>query len=116
VTKSNARQQFGVGNSAAQGFGRGTIGVGGKLDVYFKDFSTYLLYANETPNMFAVHLTDPTAPASRYILTLPSITVMNPQITAGGPDTDLMANFTLEGNPAYVPLTTTLFTIQIDKF
>jgi len=97
VTKNGARSQFAIGSSAAQGIGRGTLDVNGSLVMYFKDFTQYSLYKAETDVSLNFDLTDDTG--AGYTFTLPVVTLMNPTIVAGGPDSDVMAEFQLEGNP-----------------
>ena len=96
VTKNNARAQYGLGNDAAQGMARGTIDVSGTMSVYFTDFTLYQLYKNETDQLVSFAALDNTG--AGYIFTLPGVTLMNPQIVAGGPDTDIVSEFELEGN------------------
>lgn len=98
VTKNNARAQFGLGQSAAQGMARGTIDVSGTMSVYFTDFTLYTLYKDETDQLISFRALDDLG--AGYIFTLPAATLMNPQIVAGGPDTDVVSEFELEGNGA----------------
>jgi hypothetical protein len=97
LTKQNARSQFAIGSSASQGLGRGTIDLNGTVSMYFKDFTMYNLYKSETDVSLELDLLDDLG--AGYHLTLPAVTLMNPSIVAGGPDTDVMAEFQLEGNP-----------------
>ena len=96
VTKNNARAQYGLGQAAAQGMARGTIDVSGTMSVYFTDFTLYTLYKNETDQIVSFAALDNTG--AGYIFTLPGVTLMNPQVVAGGPDTDIVSEFELEGN------------------
>lgn len=98
ITKQNARAQYAIGSDAAQGMGRGTIDVSGSLSLYFKDFTMYDYYKNETDVRISFRLTDNTG--AGYMFTLPAATLMNPSIVAGGPDSDVLAEFQLEGNPS----------------
>lgn len=97
VTKNNARAQYGIGNASAQGMARGTIEVSGTMSMYFLNFDMYDLYKAETDQIVSFAAIDNTG--GGYVITLPAATLMNPQIVAGGPDTDLLAEFELEGNP-----------------
>lgn len=111
ISKNNARSQFGIGQAAAFGMARGTIDVTGSLMVYFKDFTLYDLYKAETDQIVSFRALDNDGVG--YVFTMPAATLMNPQIVAGGPDTDVMAEFELEGNEgtgAYVGVV-----FQIDK-
>ncbi len=96
VTKNNARAQYGLGNADAQGMARGTIDVSGTMSVYFTDFVLYDLYKAETDQIISFRALDDTGEG--YIFTLPGVTLMNPTIVAGGPDTDVVSEFNLEGN------------------
>jgi len=96
VTKNNARAQYGLGAANAQGMARGTIDVSGTMSVYFTDFTLYNLYKAETDQIISFAALDDTGDG--YIFTLPGATLMNPTIVAGGPDTDIVSDFELEGN------------------
>lgn len=96
VTKNNARAQYGLGQADAQGMARGTIDVSGTMSVYFTDFTLYTLYKNETDQIVSFAALDDLGQG--YIFTLPGVTLMNPQVVAGGPDTDIVSEFELEGN------------------
>jgi len=112
VTKEGARQQFGLGSAEARGMGRGTFTVSGGLSIYFKDFTEYDLAKDETDVLVSFRAID--ADGAGYVLTLPSCVLLNPQITSGGPDSDLMAEFELEVNPATDEAYSGV-TMQIDK-
>jgi hypothetical protein len=96
VTKNNARAQYGLGAANAQGMARGTIDVSGTMSVYFTDFTLYALYKAETDQIISFAALDDTG--AGYIFTLPGATLMNPTVVAGGPDTDIVSDFELEGN------------------
>lgn len=98
ITKQNARQQFGIGSASAQGMARGSIELTGSFSTYFKSFDQYDLYKSEQDQMVTFLALDNTG--AGYAFTLPAVTLMNPQIVAGGPDTDVVAEFDLEGNAA----------------
>lgn len=114
VSKQRSASQYGIGSASAVGMRRGTLQVDGKLSLFFKDFTYYNDYVTEPDLRISFQLTDNLGQA--YVITLPAATIMNPQIVAKGIDQDLIADFTLEGNPAAV--TDTLYpnvTIQIDR-
>ncbi len=111
VTKNNARAQYGLGASNAQGMARGTIDVSGTMSIYFTDFTQYALYKAETDHVISFAALDDLGQG--YIFTLPGATLMNPTVVAGGPDSDIVSDFELEGNEgtgAYVGVI-----MQIDK-
>jgi len=97
VTKEGARQQFAIGSSSAAGLGRGTLNVTGSVVMYFKDFTMFDKYKNEVDIKLEFTLTD--SDDDGYRFTLPVVSLMNPNIVAGGPDQDIMAEFQLEGAP-----------------
>jgi Phage tail tube protein len=109
LQKQNARAQYAIGSADAQGMGRGTIDLNGTLSLYFKDFTMYDLYKAETDVAISFRLTDNAGDG--YMFTLPAATLMNPSIVAGGPDSDVMAEFQLEGNPDANGVI-----LQIDRF
>lgn len=114
VSKQRSASQYGIGSAAAVGMRRGTLQVDGKLSLFFKDFTYYDDYTTEPDLRVNFQLTDNLGQA--YVITLPAITIMNPAIVAKGIDQDMVADFTLEGNPA--PATDALYpnvTIQIDR-
>lgn len=96
VTKNNARAQYGLGAAAAQGMARGTIDVSGTMSVYFTNFTLYDMYKAETDQLVSFAALDDLGQG--YIFTLPGVTLMNPTVVAGGPDTDVVSEFQLEGN------------------
>lgn len=110
LTKNNARGQYGVGSADAQGMGRGTVQVDGNMSVYFTNYDLYDEYKAETDKLVSFRVVD--GDGAGYVFTLPQVTLINPAIQAGGPDTDVMANFALEASQDSV----TGCTIQIDKF
>ena len=117
VTKSNARSQYGVGSAEGRGIGRGTVLVEGTVTVYFRNFAMYDLYKNEEGRELSFVAVDDDEEG--YVFSFPNVTLVNPSILAGGPDTDLIASFTMEGNPGSfdaveVPAASP-FTMQIDK-
>lgn len=111
VTKNNARAQYGLGAAEAQGMARGTIDVSGTMSVYFTDFTLYALYKAETDQIISFAALDNLGEG--YIFTLPGVTLMNPTIVAGGPDTDIVSEFQLEGNEGTGDYAGVIF--QIDK-
>ena len=93
----NAQLEFGMGSSSAAGVVMGLLEVSGSFKVYFKDFSLYNRFANETASVPAIITRD--AAGAAYVISLPNANIMNPQIEVGGPGTPVMATFQIEGNP-----------------
>jgi hypothetical protein len=114
VSKQRSASQYGIGSASAVGMRRGTVQVDGKLSLFFKDFTYYSFYTTEADLRISFQLTDNLGQA--YVITLPAVTIMNPAIVAKGIDQDMVADFTLEGNPAAAtdPLYPNV-SIQIDK-
>ena len=98
LQRQNARGQYAIGSSSAQGMGKGTLDVSGTLSLYFDTFTMYDKYRLETPVTIDLALRD--ANYGGYVISLPNVTLMNPSIVAGGPDQDVMAEFQMEGNPS----------------
>lgn len=113
ITKEGARGQYGLGSPDAQGMGRGSLMVNGGLEVYFSSFDLYDRYVSEADTLVSFRALD--SDGAGYIITLPAVVLLNPQIVAGGPDTDLTAQFEMEANPASDGVYDGT-TIQIDSF
>jgi hypothetical protein len=110
VSREGAAAQYGLGSTAAQGVLRGTVTVSGSVRIYFRDFTMYDLYKSEAYTAITYRTVD--SDGAGYQITLPSATIMNPSIVAGGPGQSIMAEFALEGN-----ISPTLgYTLAIDKF
>lgn len=108
-TREGAGMDYGMGSSAAQGARWGQLMPAGQLEIYFKDFTLYTLFKNETRSRVASRAQDPDGNA--YIFTLSGANLMNPQIVAGGPNQPVMARFEIEG--ANDPSATA---VQFDRF
>ncbi len=98
ISKQRSASQYGIGSANAVGMRRGTLQVDGKLSLFFKDFTYFNDFVNEPDLSISWQLTDNLGNA--YIFTLPCVSIMNPSIVAKGIDQDIVAEFTLEGNPA----------------
>lgn len=110
IAREGAAAQYGLGSAAAQGVLRGVVTVTGTVRIYFRDFTLYDLYKSEALNTITYRTVD--SAGAGYQITLPAATLMNPNITAGGPGQSVMAEFQLEGNPS----ASLGYTIAIDKF
>lgn len=108
--KQGAAQQFGVGSAAAQGIVAGTLELSGTLDIFFKTFALYDLFAAETQVPVSFQQTD--FSGNTYMFTVLAGTLMNPSIKSEGRDKSVMASFTIEGNPD----PTLSQTVQVDRF
>ena len=97
VTSTGAAQEFGLGSAAAQGFIAGLLTVSGDVKTYFKDFSLYQVFAQETTGNLAFVSADPAG--NIYVVSIPVCNLMNPKVVAGGQNQAVMADFTIEGNP-----------------
>ena len=97
IAREGAAADYGLGSASAQGVRMGTLTVSGTVETYFRTFDLYTRFKNETMGAFSWRTVDLAGNAYRF--TLPKATLMNPNITAGGPNSPVMAAFTLEGNP-----------------
>jgi len=111
--QQGARQQYGMGSTAAAGFGKGLLEVSGTMEVYFKTFALYDEFIAETGAMISFRATDLTG--AGYIFTMGNATIMNPTIVAGGPNQDVMATFQIEANPTSAASIFGGQSFQIDK-
>lgn len=109
IAKEGAGAQYGLGSAASQGVTRGTLTVTGSVRVFFKNWTLYDLYKAETEVTLSFRTADLNGNA--YQITLPAAVLMNPTITAGGPNQPVIAEFQLEGNPH----PTLGYTIAIDR-
>jgi hypothetical protein len=109
VSREGAGMDYGMGSAAAQGARWGQVQVAGQIELYFKDFTQYALFKNETRSRVAWRKRDPQG--NNYIFTLPGANLMNPDIQVGGPNQAILARFDIEGgNDLALPA------IQIDRF
>lgn len=108
VDNTGAALEFGMGSASAAGILMGTLTVSGTLKMFFKDFTYYQRFINETQG--ALEFVSADNAGNAYVITLLNAALMNPQIVAGGPNQAVYATFTIEGDPQ-----TTGGTIQIDK-
>jgi hypothetical protein len=106
---AGAAVDYGLGSAIAQGVRMGLMTVTGTARFYFKDFSLYTLFANETGGRIEFITCDDAGNA--YVITLLNGKIMNPKIVAGGPNQPVYATFDLEGNPQ----AGSSGTIQIDR-
>ena len=97
MTNEEAAADYGLGSPAAAGMRPGTFNAGGTLRTYFKDFTLYDLFKAETAGRIAFRTEDNTG--AGYVIMLPSATIMNPKIVAGGRGQPVMSEFQLEANP-----------------
>jgi hypothetical protein len=111
ITREGAGMDYGMGSAAAQGARWGQLSAGGQVEIFFRDFTHYTLFKNETRSRIAWRMREQGGVNNNYIVTLAGANLMNPQITAGGPNQPVMARFDIEGgNDIALPA------IQIDRF
>lgn len=110
IAREGAAAQYGLGSASAQGIIRGAVTVTGSVRIYFRDFTLYDDYKAETARALSYRTVDDAG--AGYQITLPYANLMNPNITAGGPNQSVMATFELECAPS----PTLGYTIAIDKF
>jgi hypothetical protein len=93
---------------------RGTFQVDGKLALFFANLTYYNDFVSETDLRISFQVQDNVGNA--YVFTFPAASIMNPASVAKGIDQDIIADFSLEGNPALT--TDPLFpniTMQVDR-
>jgi len=111
--QQSARAIYGMGSASAAGMGKGLVEASGSIDIYFKDFALYDEFINETAAMVSFRGVD--GNGDGYIFSIANATIMNPKITAGGPNQDVMATFELEGNPSATAGVFAGACMQVDK-
>lgn len=97
IAANGAAQDFAMGSASAAGIRPGQIMVSGSFRTYFADFTLYTKFTNETAGRLAFISED--GAGNAYVITVPSATLMNPKIVAGGVNQPVYAQFNIEGNP-----------------
>lgn len=97
MVNEEAAADYGLGSFAAAGMRPGTFNANGKVRTFFRDFTLYTRFKNETAGRMSFRTEDNTG--AGYVVEIPTATIMNPQIVAGGRGQAVMAEFTLEANP-----------------
>jgi hypothetical protein len=110
VTKEGSGADYCMGSSQAQGMRIGKLTVTGTVDIYFADFTLYDQFKSETMSLLSWREVD--AAGASYVYSMPVAALMNPKITAGGPNRPVMATFEVEANPD----PTLGCTLQVDRF
>mgnify|MGYP001241820902 CR=1 FL=1 len=113
--KEGAAAQYAVSSSGvdgtkAQGMRRGTFTANGTLEAYFSDYALYDKYKAEAEVNVSYRVTD--GAGNTYVVTYPVVVLGKSTITAGGPNSDVMAQFEFGADPDPV----TGCTLQIDRF
>ncbi|OYD80939.1 phage tail tube protein [Azospirillum brasilense] len=113
--KEGAAAQYAVSTSTvdgtkAQGMRKGTLTANGTLEAYFSDYALYDKYKAEAEVNTSYRVTD--GAGNTYIVTYPVIVLGKSTITAGGANSDVMAQFEWGADPDPV----TGCTMQIDRF
>ena len=97
VENTGAAGEFAMGSAGLAGMLGGMLTVTGSFRAYFKDFTLYTNFANETSGRLAFQIRDNLGNA--YIITiLNAIMLIN--VDAGGPNVPVYATVNLEGGPA----------------
>jgi hypothetical protein len=97
ISNDGAAADYGLGSAAAQGMRMGTLTVGGRIEMYFRDFVMYERFKSEARGALSWKTID--ADGNAYQWAISQAGIMNPSITAGGVNQPVMASFDLEGNP-----------------
>lgn len=107
---NNLRGQRGHSSAYNQGIGKGRIVPTGSISMYFKNGSIYDKWLARTQTSLDTILTDDNG--NTYIIGVPGVRLMNPNIVAGGTDQDVIASFDYQG----VRHSTFGHSISIDRF
>lgn len=100
VKNTGAATEFGMGATSSQGVVQGLLEVTGSFSVYFKDFTLYQNFQNETQGALSFVVSDaPISGAPNYFVHTVLNAAIFSKINAGGPNQPVMADFTIEGNP-----------------
>lgn len=92
---NNLRQREQVGSLGAVSLGMGTFDVRGTLTAYFETKTLFDKYLNWTKTSLSILLKD--AAGNRYFLDLPALRIGSGRRVAGGQNTDIIADLTIEG-------------------
>jgi hypothetical protein len=98
IKNTGAATEFGMGVSSSAGILQGLIEVTGSFDVYFRDFTLYQNFQNETQGALSFVMNDGAAVPNYFAHTVLNANIFS-KINAGGPNQPVMASFTIEGNP-----------------
>lgn len=97
MENTGATAEFGLGSVAAQGILSGTFMASASFRAYFKDFTQYDLFTQETSGRLAFAVKDSTGYA--YVFTFLNAVLLG-QINSGGAGQAVYASFTVEGSPS----------------
>lgn len=110
-TREGANMAFAMGGSDAAGVGSvGQLAASGTMQVYFEDYDLYDAYKAEEGMLISYRVED--VLGNCYIVSVPELVLGQSQITVGGPNQPVMAQF----NWAADPSAALGCTLQIDRF
>lgn len=87
---NNARMNTAHGSQKAIAGSQGTQDITGNMNVYFKDFTQYNLFKNDTTISFDYQLED--KDGNLFVVSIPSAKITACPIVGGGKDTDVVAS------------------------
>lgn len=108
LENTSANGEYGLGSASAAGMLPGFLTAAGSFTAYFSSFTLYDRFTAETAAKTSFITAD--SDGNAYVVTLLNANIVDASITAGGPNSAVMAKYTLEGNPASGG-----GTVQIDK-
>jgi hypothetical protein len=91
---NNSRARNCIGELGPNSIGSGVVGVTGTLQAYFEDNTEMDVYRNFTETDLAITFQD--EDGNGYVIELPTILLTAGRSVAGGRDTDVIADFTIE--------------------
>lgn len=97
LENTGASPEYQLGSSSAAGVLGGTFMASGTFRAYFKDFTLYTNFINETSGRLAFVLKD--SSGIMYVFTFLSAVLLG-KITAGGPNQPVYVEFSVEGGPS----------------
>lgn len=110
-TREGANMAFAMGGSDAAGVGSvGQLSASGTMQVYFEDYDLYDSYKAEEGLLISYRVED--VLGNCYVVSVPELVLGQSQITVGGPNQPVMAQF----NWAADPSAALGCSLQVDRF
>ncbi|MBF0857600.1 hypothetical protein HKD24_00010 [Gluconobacter sp. LMG 31484] len=97
LDRDGAGSDYGMGHADACGIRPGQLLASGSMQVFFKTWDLYELWAARAQGPVAITVKD--SNGNSYVLTFLNATLRNPVINAGSKNTSIVATFDIEANP-----------------
>lgn len=97
LDRDGSGSDYGMGHAGACGIRPGQILASGSLQIFFKTWDLYQLWAAGTHGQIGITVKDATG--NEYGFGFLNATLRNPVINAGSKNTSIVATFDIEGNP-----------------